>query len=354
MDVIGMDLSAKSAQLCVLDEAGEMVEESSVRATRPGLTRALKSRAPALVVMEVGGTSAWIEDLVKELGHETLVVNPRRVKLIAQSSLKTDRVDAELLARLARADLNLLRPVQHRSEESRRHRGELRVRLTLVEQRKGLINCARGLMRHFGHAVATGSAECFVKRVEKHALPEELLALIQPLLTSIACMDEQIAELERQLEAVAADYEVVQQLRAIDGVGLLVSLSFVLCIDDPTRFKKARDVGPYLGLRPRLWSSGEVSRQGGISKEGDAEMRRLLVQAAHVLLHTCKQDSELRRWGLRLQERQGTKIAVVGVARKLAVLMLHLWQTGASYERLHLQGETAPATDANVVSPTTV
>ena len=347
MDVIGIDLAVRTAQICVLEDTGDVVDELSVRATKPGLTRALKGRARALVVLEAGGTSAWVSRLVEELGHEALVVNPRRVRLIADSSLKTDRVDAETLARLARADLNLLRPVQHRSEASQRHRVLLRVRLTLVEQRKVLINVARGTMRSFGHVFGTCGAENFVRRVEKSALPADLRMLIEPLLATLSHLDAQVEELERTLETLAADYEIVKQLREIDGVGLLVSLSFVLCVDDPTRFARARDVGPFLGLRPRLWASGETTRQGRITKEGDAEMRRLLVQSAHVLLHTCKKDSELRRWGLRLKERSGTKVAVVGVARKLAVLMLHLWQTGAPYERFHLQRDETPvATDA--------
>ena len=178
--------------------------------------------------------------------------------------------------------------------------------------------------------------------MQKSALTEDLKEIVTPLLKTIAHVDAEVAQLEQRLETIAADYEIVQQLQAIDGVGLLVALSFVLCIDDPTRFARARDVGPYLGMRPRLWNSGETTRQGRITKVGDAEMRRLLVQGAHVLLHTCKKDSELKRWGLRLKKRSGTKVAVVAVARKLAVLMLHLWQTGAPYERFHLQPDQAP------------
>ena len=123
----------------------------------------------------------------------------------------------------------------------------------------------------------------------------------------------------------------VSHLCEIPGVGPVVATYYVLTIDDPQRFRHSRDVPSFFGLRPSMRESGSVSQYGRITKQGDPEMRRLLVQAAHVHLRS-RTDSELKRWGLELADRKGKGKAAVAVARKLAVLMHHLWVTGVVWE----------------------
>jgi transposase len=328
-DVIGLDLSLKHVQAAVVDEAGEVSEEARLKATPAALRRFLGGRERSLVVMEAGGTSAWVARSCEELGHEVVVANPRRLRLICESSLKTDRVDAVVLARLGRADRQLLSPVRTRSETTQRGRAQLRVRECLMQQRKASINVV--LLRGFGHRFPTGPGDGFLRRFDRGKVPAELRAVVSPLLETIEYLTTQLKKADEQLAALAEHYPVVEHLQDVPGVGPLVSLSFVLCIEDPDRFRRARDVAGFLGLRPRLWRSGATMRRGRITKEGDPEMRRLLVQAAHVLLHRGR-DCDLKRWGRALAQRSGTKKAVVAVARKLAVLLVVLWRDGVVYE----------------------
>lgn len=343
MDVIGLDLSLKHVQAAVLSSDGELTLETRMKASRKVLSEFLKGRDRSLVVMEAGGTSAWVARLVEELGHEVVVANPRRVRLICEASLKTDRVDAEALARLARADRKLLSPVVRRSEATQRGRGLLRVRGCLMEQRKASINVVRGLLRGFGHRIPTGPGDGFLRRFKQAGVPAELRSMVSPLLETIEHLTDQMKKADEEITVLARDYPIAEHLQSVSGVGPLVSLAFVLCIENPDRFQRTRDVAGFLGLRPRLYSSGDVLRRGHISKEGDSEMRRLLVQAAHVLLHRG-QDSDLRRWGRALALRIGTKRAVVALARKLAVLLVVLWRDGVVYEPLRAENiAAAPA-----------
>jgi transposase len=237
---VGLDVGDRWSQICVLDqESGEVVEEGRVRTRAAALER--RFRGPRMrVVLEVGCQSPWISRLLGGLGHEVLVANARRVALIHGSSNKSDRVDAESLARLGRYDPKLLRSVEHRSEQ--------------------------------------------------------------------------------------------------DGVGPITALAFVLKVEDPRRFASSRTLGPYLGLVPRRDQSGVRDPQLRITKQGDPFVRRLLIQCARYLLGPFGKDCAVRRHGLRIGERGGPnakKRAAVAVARKLAVLLHHLWLTAEVYEPFH-------------------
>jgi len=330
-DVIGLDLSLKTAQAAVLDSTGELILESTVPATESGLRRFFASQESSLVVVETGGTSAWVSRLAEEAGHEVLVAQSRKVKLITQSSRKTDRIDALTLARLAYADPRLLPSVRHRSEQTQRGRALLRVRLCLIRQRTEAVNVIRGVLRGFGHRIRLGSAGRFTERVGQLELPAELRAVVAPLCETIDHLSAQLETVDRSIDELAERLPVIDLLKTVPGVGQLIATSFALCIENPDRFEKARDVGAFLGLVPRLHQSGTVLRSGGVSKEGDGEMRRLLVQGAHVLLN-CRRDSDLKRWGQKLRTRIGTKKAAVAVARKLAVVLLVMWRDGTAFE----------------------
>jgi len=193
---------------------------------------------------------------------------------------------------------------------------------------------------HLGPA----SADCFPLRAAK-PIPAELqfstaltMEQIQSLTDSIAVYDEYIEHL------VDTQYAKAKLLQQIPGVGALTSLAFILTLDDPARFPKSRQVGCYLGLRPRQDQSGDSNPQLGITKSGDEFLRRLLVNAAHYVLGHFGPDSDLRRWGLAIAARGGKrakKRAVAAVARKLAVLLHHLWVTGDVYEPFHNTGKAA-------------
>ena len=334
---IGMDLGDKTSRYCVLDEQGEIVQEGSLGTTKKALGQKFGSLRRSRMAVEVGTHSPWVSRLLAKLGHEVIVANARQVKLISQSSRKDDRLDAQTLARLARVDPQLLRPIQHRSEEAQAHLMVIRVRAALVETRTSLVNTARGLAKSVGERLPKCDADQLgVERME--GLPAQLQQALRPLLEQIESVTEKIKESDGRIEQIAGTaYPETALLKQVRGVGTLIALTFVLTIDDRDRFQKSRDVGCYVGLRPKRSESGESQPQLRITKEGDVYLRKMLVQGAQYILGYRGPDTDLRRWGLGLASRGGKnakKRAIVAVARKLGILLHRLWVTGEVYEPL--------------------
>jgi transposase len=246
-------------------------------------------------------------------------------------------MDAHLLARLARVDPQLLRPIRHRSERAQTDLMTIRVRATLVEARTSLVNAARGFAKAQGDRLPACDTDSMgVERME--SLPEGMRDRLRPLLEQVESLTEKIHELDANIEQIArTQYPETELLRQVSGVGTLIALTFVLTVEDRDRFQKSRDVGCYVGLRPKQSESGQSQPQLRISKEGDMYLRKLLVQGAHCILSRRGPDTDLKRWGLKLAERGGKnakKRAIVAVARKLAVLLHRLWVGGEVYEPL--------------------
>jgi transposase len=141
-----------------------------------------------------------------------------------------------------------------------------------------------------------------------------------------------IWDMDRKMRTMAASIPVCARFQTIPGVGTITALSFYSAVGDPYRFRSNRDVGPYLGLTPNLYQSGATARRGRISRYGNKLTRSHLITAATVLLRTIKTESSLRTWGLRLATKIGFLKARVAVARKLAVIMMAMWKTGASFD----------------------
>lgn len=333
---LGLDLGDRTTHFTVLDARGQAIERGSAPTTREGLRQRFEGLPRSRVVLEVSTHSPWVAALFGELGHEVIVANARAVKAVSHNQRKSDRVDAELLARLGRVDPALLHPLEHRGEAARRDLPVLRARDTLVRARSMIINSARGLVKASGARLPQCAAEAFHRRAAD-AVPVELQPALAPLLEASATLTQQIHGYDRQVEAMLDRYPATRALQQLRGVGPLTSLTFVLTIDDPERFSRSRMVGPYLGLVPRRQQSGERDPELHITKAGDRFLRKLLVECAQYTLGAFGADSDLRRWGLRLAG-EGSKArkrrAVVAVARKLATLLHHLWVTGEVYEPL--------------------
>ena len=181
-------------------------------------------------------------------------------------------------------------------------------------------------------------ARSFHKRAAEH-IPEALWPALGPILEQIGSLTQRIREYDRKLETIAREsYPETELLRQVEGIGGLTALTFVLTLEDPSRFEKSRCVGAYLGLVPARDQSGDRDPQKHISKEGDEMLRKLLVGSAHYILGPFGHDSDLRRHGEKIASRGGKnakKRAVVAVARKLAVLLHHLWVSGELYDPLY-------------------
>jgi transposase len=257
--------------------------------------------------------------------------------LITKSSRKDDRHDARTLARLARIDPQLLGPVRHRSAQAQIHLTVIRARAELVKARTALINAARGLAKSYGERLPKRGTQQVGQKLAA-ALSTPLREVLEPLLREVESLNERIQEYDQRIEQIAKEvYPEVALLKQVKGVGTQIALTYILTIDDPYRFPKSREVGCFLGLRPGRRNSGQSEPQKKISKEGDRYLRTMLVQGAHYILGPFGEDSDLRRWGLKLAERGGKnakKRAVVAVARKLAVLLHRLWVGGEVYEPL--------------------
>jgi transposase len=335
----GLDLGDKYSYLCLLGtDSGEVIEEGRLRTTPEAFRRRFASERPMRIAIETGTHSPWASRVLEECGHEVLVANARKTRLIYANKQKTDEVDAENLARLARLDPKLLYPLKHRGEESQAHLAIIRSRQALVGCRTQLVNHVRGAVKSFGTRLPNCPAKSFHNRAPEH-IPEALQPALEPILEQIGSLTERIGQYDRELETVSEEhYPETELLRQVEGIGPLTALTFVLTVEDPHRFEKSRSVGAYLGLVPATDRSGERDPQKHISKEGDEMLRKLLVSSAHYVLGPFGSDSDLRRHGEKIASRGGKnakKRAAVAVARKLCVLLHRLWITGEVYDPLY-------------------
>src|SRR5215212_9130234 len=334
----GVDLGDKYSYLCLIDtQSGEVVEEGRLRTTPEAFGRRFASERPLRIAIEAGTHSPWVSRVLEGCAHEVLVANSRKLRLIYANKRKTDEVDAENLARLARVEPKLLYPLKHRGEENQAHMAIIRSRQALVDCRTELVNHVRGAVKSFGGRLPKCPARSFHNKAPEH-IPEALLPALGPILEQIGSLTQRIRDYERQLEKVSEEhYPETGLLRQVEGVGPLTALTFVLTLEDPYRFEKSRSVGAYLGLVPASDRSGESDPQKRISKEGDEMLRKLLVSGAHYILGPFGSDSDLRRHGQKIASRGGRnakKRAAVAVARKLAGLLHSLWVGGEVYDPL--------------------
>lgn len=349
--VIGLDLGSRRSHVCVLDRAsGQALERFEMSTTPDGLRARFQGRARSLVILEASGPSPWVSRLLEGLGHDVHVAHTRQLALIARSQRKTDRHDAEMLARIGRSELGLLgRSVEHRDEVQQIDLELLKARDVLVRVRASLIHHLRGALKSLGHVVPSCTVEAFSRRA-RPVVPSALAETLEPLLLQLDSLTASIRAYDRRVESVAQErYPETRLLREVNGVGPVTSLAFALVIHDPQRFRFSRSVGAYVGLTPASFQSGETDPQLRITKAGNAFLRRLLVGSAQYMLGPFGQDSALRRHGLALTQRGGKnakKRAVVAVARKLAVLLHRLWITGEVYEPLRNARPTAEPTPA--------
>jgi transposase len=346
---LGLDLSDLISTFHVQRGDGQTVSTGKVATTRAALTGLFQKWTGCRLVIEAGTHSPWISRLGQECGMEVVVANPRRVELISKNERKTDRADAEILADLGRTSVKRLSPITHRSKQAQSDLALQRARGALVSCRTGLINHVRGVLKSHGYRPPSCSADCFARRAGQ-SMPAELEPALGPLLLLLESLRAQIKQYEGLLDNLERTQPTKQLLQKIPGIGPISAVTFALTLDDPTRFTHARQVGAYLGMVPRKKDSGTSSPQLHITKAGDRELRRLLVLAAHYVLGRFGPDCDLRRFGLRIAGSAGNKIAkkraVVAVARKLSVLMYHLWVTGEEYDPFYLakkRGDPVPA-----------
>ena len=330
---IGLDIGDKFGHVCVRDAAGDVSTETRVKMSPAGVRKYFGTLVRCRVALEVGTHSRWIGRELESLGFEVYVANARKLRAIYQSDTKTDKCDARFLAEVVGLKPSLLCPIKHRGEQAQADLAVIRARGALVRTRTLLINHVRATVKSMGGRLAKCSAESFHKQLD--AIPEERRPILAPLMKQLLELTAHIRGYDKAIEEQLATYPESKVLLQVPGVGPQVTLGFICTIEDPDRFKNVRKIGSYLGLRPRIDQSGDVNKQLRITKAGDSDLRRLLVNSAQYILGPHGPECDLRRWGMKLEARGGTapkKKAVIAVARKLAVLLLSLWKTGATYD----------------------
>ncbi len=331
---VGFDLGDRFSHYCMLNADGDAIESGRMQTSEAALRRHFEGEPTMRIALECGTHSPWISRLLEQWGHQVIVANARKIRAITASESKNDKNDAEKLARFAFCDPRLLSPIRHRSPQRQQDLNLLQARSTLVRARTMIVNALRGMVKSAGGRLPTCSTQGFEARVEA-SIPPALAEAARPLLNQIAALSLSIRQMDRGIEQLASRYAEIKLLRTVPGIGPLIAAAYVLTLDCPDTIQHSRQAGAFLGLRPRQSQSGDSDPQRRISKTGNVYLRSLLVQAAHYVLGRFGPDSELRRWGLKLAAsggKRGKKRAIVAVARKLAVILHRIWQTGKAWQ----------------------
>ena len=345
---IGLDLGDRFSHYCMLNEDGDAIESGRIQTTEEALRRHFAGEPAMRIALECGTHSPWISRLLEQLGHQVIVANTRKIRAITGSESKNDKNDAEKLARFAFCDPRLLSPLRHRSPERQQDLNLIQARSTLVRARTMIVNALRGLVKSAGGRLPACSPQGFQARVEA-SIPSALAEAARPLLDQIAALNASIQQMDRGIEQLGNRYPEIPLLRTVPGIGSLIAAAYVLTLDRPDAVQHSRQVCAFLGLRPRQSQSGDSDPQHRISKTGNVYLRSLLVQAAHYVLGRFGPDSELRRWGLKLAAsggKRGKKRALVAVARKLAVILHRIWQTGNAWQAFPLANSNTASNKA--------
>lgn len=334
---IGIDLGDKKHHVCITDTHGAILKECIIPNDRAALKKLCEEYPKAAVAIEVGTHSPWISRFLISHDMNVTVANARKLRAIYQNDRKCDQLDARMLAKLLRADRDLLSPIQHGTAQAQKDLIAIKIRDSLVRQRVHIIATIRGVIKSLGLRIPSSSSEAFHHRAETFLTEHpELAEAIIPALQSIQSLTDQIKHYEKTIQQSArAHHPQAIALQKIPSIGPITSMVFVLSIEDPHRFKDPRDIGAYLGLVPRRDQSGGTDKQLPISKAGNKYLRSLLTQCAQYLLGRFGPDCAIRQYGLNLAARGGKaakKKAITAVARKLAVMMIALWQKGGDYQ----------------------
>jgi len=332
----GIDIAMKSSYIYITDSRGQKKTSGEIPTKASVFRQRLRPylRGGLAVAIEAGNQTAWIYDLLVDIGVKVTDVNPAKVKLIAESRRKTDKIDAKILCELLRLD-GLPHPVHVPDKQTRSLRGLLVARRQMVSARTKLCNVVRGMLRQEGIGLPARALKSFVgwQRLMRRSYSHEHLPLVLDayyqsfvsLTRSIEVLDKQLAKRERADERAA-------RLKTMPKVGRIASLTFLAAVDQVDRFETSRKVVSYSGLSPTVRSSGERTEYGSISREGRSELRTVWVQIAHLVVQdTSRSTARLRRWYSKVAAHRGKKTAMVALARKLLTIAYRILKDQTVY-----------------------
>src|SRR5215475_2483066 len=330
---VGLDVSLKQTLICVVNEVGSVVREGVVDSDPEAIAAFVRSKAPGAIRigLETGPTATWLWSELKQLGLPVICIDARHARAVLKMQInKSDRNDAAGIARIMQT--GWFKKVRVKDLDSHSVRALLASRALLVKIKRDLENQIRGLLKNVGLVIGRAKFNVFAMRAEELVEDRpELIAVVGPLLKARKAIEQQTDDLDRKVLKLARYDAQVRRFMTVPGIGPITALCFKATIDDPTRFKRSRSVGAYVGLTTRRHASGEIDWTGRISKCGDAMLRSYLFEAAGVLLTRVPKWSALKAWGMRLAKRNGLRKAKVAVARKFAVILHRMWIDGTEF-----------------------
>ena len=329
---IGLDVSLASTSICVLGEKGKIVTEAQVASAPDALVSFMRElpHGIAAIGLEAGPLSNWLHKGLTDAGFEAVLMETRQVKAALKAMpIKTDRRDAEGISRLLQ--MGWFRPVHCKAVSSQEMRALLTARKSVLEALLDIELSLRGVLRNFGLKLGAVSKGRWEARVRELVAGNAMLeTAAEPILRARAALRRELAGLEKLVRSLAGDDPVCRLLMTMPGVGPVVALTFMSAIDDPGRFRRSKDVGPWVGLAPGRNQSGERDIVGRITKAGDVGLRTALYQAATVMLNRAG-PNWLKAWALRLAVLRGKKRATVALARRIGVVLHRMWRDGTEF-----------------------
>jgi transposase len=330
----GIDVSLEESSVCAIDGSGKVVREGTVPSEPEALIAWFHSLGVEFtrIGLEAGPLSQWLYAGMQQAGLLVELLETRHVRTAFKiMPVKTDRKDARGIAELIR--LGWFRPVHCKSMEAQETRAMLTARKLVQKQIHETESSLRGILRGFGLKVGKVSARLFEGRIRELVAGHPSLEKIADALLSVRSrLWLEFSGFEKRLLAIARSDVRTRLLMTTPGVGVIVALTFASAIDDPSRFKSSKSVGPLFGLTPTRYQSGETDYSGRISKHGDGSVRTALYEAAHVIIcKPVKGCTTLKSWAMQLAKRAGMKKATVALARKLAVIMHRMLADGTPF-----------------------
>ena len=331
MQYLGIDWGTRKAAWCAVDEHGELVE-GMVSADEDGLARLVHKLGPDVRgCVEMMSGAVWVRERLRACGWEFQIADARKVKAIAPLACKTDRVDARVLAELARRDLvpELWVP----SLTDRELRERLRRRAHLVRLKTSARNRMFGLLTQWGlrGSLKTLRRPGSLERLSERGVPAVWIQSVQVLLDVVDDLERQLAAIETELHPIARTDQRVQLLVTIPGIGELLALTIAAEIGEISRFPSARKLIGYAGLAPTIKQSGQSSWTGRISKAGSPALRWAAIEAAQ---HSWRPTNPWHRLYTQTRQRHGkTNPAKAAIARKILIASWHVLSLQQPFKR---------------------
>jgi transposase len=330
---VGLDVSQLETHVCVVDGAGKTVWQGKCASEPDVVAQVIRKRAANAVriAFESGALSTWFWHALRSMDLPAICLDARHAKAALSMQVnKTDKNDAHGLAQIVR--MGWYKEVAVKSMDSHAIRSVLAARTLIVSMHTDVVNQLRGVLKTFGIVLNKQTGKPFIAKVEKLARGRGMFnQALQSLLSVLKESSKQIDALDAQIREHAKTDSACRHLMGVPGVGPITATAFVASVDDSSKFVRSKSVGAFFGLTPRRYQSGEIDRDGHISKCGDRQTRAYLYEAANTLLSRVKRPSALKAWGLRIAKRNGPGKARVAVARKLAVIMHRMWITGEPF-----------------------